>query len=113
MMFVRLYRIIPFLLILAAVAGVVYLVVAARRSPTRAKEVLIKVFVALTTALSAFFAVVSLYAWLEHNDSVFDLAFSFCLASLVCLGITLLCRARFLKNNPHYRKKPKKAERLK
>ena len=56
-MIARLSRIVPLLILLAVVAGVVYLVVAYRHSPNRAKEILIKLFTALTGALSVFFPV--------------------------------------------------------
>lgn len=108
-MIARLARIVPLLLFLGVVAIVIYLVVAAHRSPERAKEVLIKVFTVLSAAITVFFAVVSLYAWFEGNENVFDLAFWFGVTGLVCLGITYLARWRFLKNHPQYRMKPMRA----
>lgn len=113
MMLVRLSRIIPFLLVLAVVAGVIYVVMTYRHSPSRAKEILIKLFIWITSLTSGFFALVSLYAWFEHNEAVFDLAFSFLLTMLIGLGITLWCRAIFLKRHPEYRKKPQRTKRLK
>ena len=53
-MVARLTRIIPLLLLLAFVAGVVYVVAAWRYSPARAKEILIKAFTVLNVALAAF-----------------------------------------------------------
>ncbi|RKI97399.1 guanylate cyclase [bacterium D16-34] len=111
-MLVRLSRIIPFLLVLAVLAAIIYLVMTYRHSPTRAKEILIKLFIGITSVTSVFFALMSLYAWFEHNDAVFDLAFSFLLTMLICLGVTLWCRAVFLKHHPEYRKKPQRAKRL-
>ncbi len=111
-MIARLSRIVPLLILLAVVAGVVYLVVAYRHSPNRAKEILIKLFTALTGALSVFFLLVSAYAWFEHNDAVFDLAFSFLITVLVGLVVTRICRAVFLRHHPSYRKKPMKTERV-
>ena len=92
-MIARLSRIVPLLILLAVVAGVVYLVVAYRHSPNRAKEILIKLFTVLTGALSVFFLLVSAYAWFEHNDAVFDLAFSFLITVLIGLVVTRICRA--------------------
>lgn len=112
MMLVRLSRIIPFLLVIGVVAAIIYLVMTYKHSPSRAKEILIKLFIWVTSITSGFFALMSLYAWFEHNDAVFDLAFSFLLTMLICLGITLWCRAVFLKRHPEYRKKPQKAKRL-
>lgn len=111
-MIARLSRIVPLLVVLAVLALVVYLVVMYRSSPARAKEVLIKMFTVLTSALSAFFGLASLYAWFEGNMAVLDLTAGFLAASLLSLGITLACRAVFLRHNPAYRKKPMKSRRL-
>lgn len=111
-MIARLSRIAVLLVVLAVVALVVYLVATYRYSPTRAKEILIKLFTAITGVLSSFFGLFSLYAWFEHNVGVFDLAFSFLLTALVALGVTQICRAVFLKHHPAYRKKPMKAKRI-
>lgn len=111
-MIARLSRIVPLLIVLAVVAAIVYLVVAYRHSPNRAKEILIKLFTVITGALSAFFLLVCAYAWLEHNEPVFDLAFSFLLTALIGLAITRICRAVFLRHNPAYRIKPTKARRI-
>lgn len=105
----RLSRLVPVILIFAVVAIVVYLVVAAKNSPERAKEVIIKVFTVLNIAIAAFFGIVALYAWFEGNSFVFDLAIWFAAFGLVCLGITYYARWRFLKNHPHYRMKPMRA----
>ena len=111
-MIARLSRIIPLLAVLAVVALVVYLVIAWRHSPNRGKEVLIKLFTILTSVLAGFFLLVCLYAWLEHNEPVFDLAFSFMATGLVGLVVTLIGRAVFLRNHPEYRKKPMKTKRI-
>ena len=108
-MIARLYRMLPVLVILAAVAGIVYLVALFRYSSERAKEILIKLFLVLTGALSAFFALASLYALFEGNFDVLDLVASFLAAALLALAVTLICRAVFRKNHPHYRKKAEKA----
>ena len=67
MMIARLSRIVPLLIVLAVVAGIVYLVATYRYSPSRAKEILIKMFTWLTGILSAFFLLVTLYALLESD----------------------------------------------
>lgn len=112
-MIARLSRIIPLLAVLAVVAGVVYVVAMFLYSPTRAKEILIKLFTFLMSVLSAFFALASLYALFEGNVGVLDLTASFLVTTLIGLGITLLCRHVFLKHNPNYRKKPEKASGFK
>ena len=95
-MFARLLRIVPMLIVLAVVAAIVYIVAAWRYSPNRAKELLIRIFTAITGAVSAFFLL------------VFDLSFSFLLTALIGLAVTRICRAVFLRHNPAYRIKAAK-----
>ena len=92
----------------AVVAAIVYIVAAWRYSPNRAKELLIRIFTAITGAVSAFFLLVCAYAWLERNGAVFDLSFSFLLTALIGLAVTRICRAVFLRHNPAYRIKAAK-----
>lgn len=101
----RLSRVVPLVLLLALVAGIIYVVVTYRHSPARAKEVLISVFTWLCGVLSGFFALASVYAFFDNAPAVLDLALSFLVVALVGLVVTRLCNRRFLKNNPHYRQK--------
>ncbi len=111
-MIARLSRVVPMLVLLAALAGIVYLVVAYRHSPNRAKEILIRGFTAITGALSAFFLLACLYSWFERNEPVFDLAVSFLITALIGLVVTRVCRAVFLRHHPDYRRKPMKTEHV-
>lgn len=108
-MIARLSRIIPLLLILAVVAGIVYLVATYKYSPSRAKEILIKMFTWLTSVLSVFFLLVTLYALFESNGAVIELGASFLATTLIGLAITRVCNAVFLRHHPDYRHKPMKA----
>lgn len=108
-MVARLYRMIPLAIALAVAALVVYFVVSWRRSPNRAKEVLITWFTWLTLGLSAAFALVSLYALLDGNLFAFDIAASFLVVTLAALVIVRICRAVFVKNHPQYAKRAQKA----
>ncbi len=110
-MIVRLFRMMPLLAVLAVIAGIVYLVEACRKSPVRAKEVVIKMFTWVTGILSAFFLLVALYAWAEGNTAVLDLAVGFLVVSLLGLAIVRICNAVFLKRHPERRHKPMKATR--
>lgn len=101
----RLSRSIPLVIALIILAVVIYFVVKWRHSPARAKEVLIRVFLVITIALTAAFGLISLYALADSNWAVFELAISFAAVGAIGLAITLICRTVFLKNNPHYRKK--------
>lgn len=108
-MIARLSRIVPLLIVLAVVAGIVYLVATYRYSPSRAKQILVKMFTWITGVLSAFFLLVTLYALFENNAAVFDLAASFLATTAIGLAITRICNAVFLKHHPEYKHKPAKA----
>ena len=99
---IRLYRIIPLLIVLAVIAAVVYVIMSFRYSSDRAKATLITVFTWLTAALSVVFALATLYAVFEQNNTVIELAGSFLATTLIGLGITRLCNYIFKKNHPRY-----------
>lgn len=96
-------RSIPLMIALAVIGIVVYFVVSWRRSPAIAKEILIRVFLILCSIISVSFLVISIYSLADHNDAVFELALSCLVVGIVGLVITLICRWRFKKNNPHYK----------
>lgn len=99
---IRLYRIVPLLLLMAVIAAVVYLIMSFRYSSERAKVTLIHVFTWLCAILSVFFGIITVYALFEHNQPVIEL-FGSCLAvTLIGLGITRICNAVFDRNHPHY-----------
>ncbi len=103
MLAARLYRVLPLLAILAIIGVVIYVFMSWRYTPARAKEAVIKTFIALNGALSILFALATIYAWIENNAFVADF-FITCLATtLIMLGITFMCRRIFLKHNPNYR----------
>lgn len=106
----RLSRVVPLIVALAVVALVVYAVVSAVRDSTRAKEVLIAMFTWLCGALAAFFAVAALYALVERNDAVLELAASFAAVGLTGLGLTRWCHHVFVRNHPHYKEARQRAK---
>lgn len=106
----RLTRIVPLMVAMAVLAAILYMVITFRHSPARAKEVLLKVFLWLNGAITAFFGLFSLYALFESNESVFELSFAFAIVGAIGLLITLWRRLVFLRENPNYRKRPMKAE---
>lgn len=105
----RMSRTFPLLIILAVLAGVAYLILSWWRTPTRAKEILIKVFTWIGLAIVAAFAVVTLYALVDGNIAVTELAIGFMLVGALCLIIARLCNRVFLKHNPGYKDKPQQA----
>ncbi len=98
----RLSRSVPLIIALAVLAVIIYFVVAYLRTPARAKEVLIRVFTVLCSVIAVAFALVSLYAVIDGNQAVLELAASFAGVGLVGLVITRICAAAFKKHNPHY-----------
>lgn len=99
---IRLYRILPLLVLLAVVAVVVYLIMSFRYSSERAKATLIKVFTWLCGILSVFLAIVTLYALLEQNQPVIELAGSCLAVTVIGLIVTRICNHIFRKNHPRY-----------
>lgn len=99
---IRLYRIVPLLVLLAVVAAAVYVIMSFRYSSERAKAALIRVFTWLCAALSVVFALITAYALFERNEPVVEL-FGSCLAvTLAGLVITRVCNAVFRRNHPRY-----------
>lgn len=99
----RLSRTVPLLIALLVFAGILYLVITWRSSPSRAKEILIKVFTWLMGGLSVLFALLTLYAIVEGNVAVAELWGTFMATTLIGLGIVFICKWRFKKNHPNYR----------
>ena len=99
---IRLYRILPLLVLMAVVAAVVYLIMSFRYSSERAKMALIKVFTWLCIVLSVFFGLATVYALFEQNQPVIELAGSCLAVTLIGLAITRICNYVFKKNHPLY-----------
>lgn len=102
----RLSRVLPLIIVLVILAIVLYFVIAYVKTPTRAKEILIKVFTVVCTIISVVFALGSIYAWVDNNMPVFELALSCFIIGIVGLAVTLICKFIFVKNHPHYRYRP-------
>lgn len=106
---IRLYRILPFLILLAVVILIAYLIMSFRFTSEKAKATLIRFLTWLFGILSIFVGLVTLYALFERNQPVIEL-FGSCLAiTLIGLVITRICNAVFRKNHPHYGEKVAKA----
>ncbi|MEE8723044.1 MAG: guanylate cyclase [Eggerthellaceae bacterium] len=105
-------RILPLLVILAVIAGVVYLVMSWRYSSNRAKETLIHLFTWLNLVLTILFALGAAYAWGEGNRFVIELFIGFAATTLVALVVTRICRRVFIAHHPNYRFQPERAETI-
>lgn len=102
-MLVRIYRMIPLLIVLAVVTGIVYAVASLKYTPPRAKEIVIRFLTWVNIILTAFFGLAALYALFEKNDMVMELFACFAVVTVLGLIITRICNAVFLKHNPAYR----------
>ena len=108
---VRLYRALPLLIVLAVVGIVVFSIVSYKYSRPKAKQVVIQVFMWINSILSAVFGIATVYALAEGNENATDLMGVFFGMMLVLLIITLICRHRFYKKNPAFKKKAQRATR--
>lgn len=106
---IRLYRILPFLVLLAVVIGIAYLVMSFRYTSEHAKATLIRFLTWLFGVLSVLLALVTAYALFEDNQPVIEL-FGSCLAiTAIGLATTRICAAVFHRNHPAYGEKAAKA----
>lgn len=99
---IRLYRILPFLILLAVVVLIAYLIMSFRYTSEKAKATLIKFLTWLFSILSVLLGLITLYALFEHNGPVIEL-FGSCVAiTVIGFVVTRICNAIFRKNHPHY-----------
>ena len=99
---IRLYRILPFLVLLAVIIGIAYLIMSFRYTSERAKGMLIKFLTVLFLVLSIALGAVTFYAVFENNPPVIEF-FGSCVAiTLIGLVVTRICNHVFRKNHPHY-----------
>ena len=99
---IRLYRILPFLVLLAVVVLVAYLIMSFRYTSERAKGMLIRFLTWLFSILSVVLGLITLYALFEQNQPVIELAGSCLAVTLIGLAITRICNHVFKKNHPLY-----------
>ena len=106
---IRLYRLLPFLILLAVVILIAYLIMSFRYSSEKAKATLIRFLTWLFGILSILVGLVTLYALFERNQPVIEL-FGSCLAiTLIGLVVTRICNVVFRKNHPNYGEQVSKA----
>lgn len=98
-------RSLPLMIALIVIAVIVYAVISWLKSPMKAKEITIKVFLILCSAISIFFVLAGIYALIDDNMPVFELALSCAVVGVIGLIVTLICRYFFRKHHPHYRLK--------
>ena len=99
---VRIYRIVPLIAVLLILALVVYFVARFKFPSPRAKQIVINLFVVLTTLLNVFFLLATLYAFFDNNLFGVELFASFLVVTIVGQIITMVCNHRFLQHYPQY-----------
>ena len=109
MFFIRLTRIIPFVIVLAVVAALIYLIARFRLPSAHAKNVVIQFFTAITAVLSVAMLLIALYGAFDGNEFAVELFGSFFVAALLGLIITRICNWRFVKKYPQYAMKAQNA----
>lgn len=112
MFFIRLYRAIPMLIVLAVVSGIIYGVSLLSSSKPQAKSNVLRFLNWACIILGVFFLLATLYAWLEHNMNVTELLASFLVLAVVLLIIVQLCYRTFVKHYPNYAWKAQKAHTI-
>lgn len=108
MIFARLSRVLPLVIVLVVIAVVAYFVMQFKYSPPRAKSILIRVFTWITGVISAFFALACLYALIDGNMAVLELFATFLATGLICLAITRICHAVLVRHHPEYKRRAQK-----
>ena len=112
MFFIRLYRAIPMLIVLAVVSGIIYGVSLLSSSKPQAKSNVLRFLNWACIILGVFFLIATLYAWAEHNMNVTELLGSFLVLAVVLLIIVQLCYRTFVKHYPNYAWKAQKAHTI-
>lgn len=106
---IRLYRLLPFIILLAVIALIAYLIMSFRYTSEKAKATLIKFLTWLFGILSIGLGLITLYALFEHNEPVIELFGSALALTLIGLVVTRICNVVFRKNHPHYGEQVSKA----
>lgn len=106
---IRLYRILPFLIPLAIIILVAYLIMSFRYTSDRAKVILVRFLTWLFGILSIVLGLITVYALFEHNQPVIELFGSCVIVTVLGLVITRICYAVFKKNHPNYDEQVSKA----
>ena len=109
MFFLRLYRLLPMLIVLAVTAVVIYFVTTLRASKPQAKNNVLLFFTWAFIILSVIFAIGTIYAWAEGNTQVTELIGSFLVACVIFLAITRICYRVFISHYPNYAWKPSRS----
>lgn len=106
MFFIRLTRIVPFIVFLAALAVVIYLTARFRLPSARAKQVVIKCFTITCAVFCVGLGGITLLTVLDSNPFALEIFGSFFVAALLGLIVVRICNWRFLKKYPQYKRRP-------
>lgn len=109
MFFVRLYRLVPMLVVLGVTAIVIYLITSMRSTKPQAKSNVLLFFTWAFILTSIVFLIGTIYAWAEGNVQVTELIGSFFVACVIFLIITRICYRVFISHYPNYAWKPSRS----
>ena len=106
MFLIRLTRIVPFVIFLAVLAVIIYLIARFRFPSARAKQIVIDFFTAICVVLCVALGFITLLTVLDSNAFAVEIFGSFLAAAVLGLIAVRICNWRFLKKYPQYKRKP-------
>ena len=109
MFLIRLTRIVPFVIFLAVLAVVIYLVARFRFPSARAKQIVIDFFSVICIVLCIVLGFITLLTVLDKNEFAVEIFGSFWAAAVLGLVVVRLCNWRFLKKYPQYKHRPQES----
>ena len=109
MFLIRLTRIIPFVIFLAILAVVIYLIARFRFPSARAKQIVIDFFTVICVVLCIGLDVITLLTVLDKNTFAVEIFGSFLAAAVLGLIVVRICNWSFLKKYPQYKHRPDEA----
>ena len=109
MFLIRLTRIVPFVIFLAILAVVIYLIARFRFPSARAKQIVIDFFTDICVVLCIGLALITLLTVLDNNTFAVEIFGSFLAAAVLGLIVVRICNWSFLKKYPQYKHRPDEA----
>lgn len=99
---VWIFRLLPVEIILLLAAFFGYKWLSNRKNSTLAKEVLIKAILWFNVVLGAAFLIIGLYAVVDGNHWVLEIALAFAIICVCFIAGALIAKHNFMKHRPNY-----------
>ena len=109
MFLIRLTRIVPFVIFLAILAVVIYLIARFRFPSARATQLVNDFFTVICVVLCIGLALITLLTVLDNNTFAVEIFGSFLAAAVLGLIVVRICNWSFLKKYPQYKHRPDEA----